>query len=92
MIWWRSPGGKIHRGISLGWVGGPIIHIMPWSKRWRLRIRWRFYIWSDHEWQMAKRIVDGMDAAGIEHRALTTQPPRYRVWAPSFSCEVIRPT
>jgi hypothetical protein len=39
----RKPGGLIHPGFNVQWIGGPIMWVMPKSKRWRIRARLRMY-------------------------------------------------
>lgn len=37
----RKPGGYVENGLSLQWTRGPIIRLMPRSRRWQLRVRLR---------------------------------------------------
>lgn len=40
---WRKQGEFIKDGISVQWVGGLLIHIMPRHRRWRWKVRVHIY-------------------------------------------------
>lgn len=44
MIYIRHEGGLIHPLFGFQWTGGPILHFMPFHRRWRIKVRIRFTI------------------------------------------------